>query len=404
MKTMTKATTHTQALNDLDRPALIREVAQQLCDIEEDKLQLGDRASWDKATVYVTSYPLIEADLKAAGEVASPQNINKMIRQEYVDDDGTPREGPGASFLSNALQTGEVFADVFMVDHKKLPYDAYFRIANAKLKPEQKHELRADAERRVDLPKGHADRYTQKWLREEINRLTAAKRHWLKSSNLWQFPFSDLPGNWDGGIHFGYYANLIHHFSDPGDTVLDPCAGSGKLQATIDEHFTEVVEGWDFSGPRHALLYDLQPRVEGIQQADMRRLSAVAGEGIADLIICDPPYYGIADGKYDNFSEEIGEWVLTLHQSAQELAKVLKPGGHLALIVDDYLRSGEFQPLGMYCAQACNSAGLEPAAVVYGTTPHFVTSMNAMQMARAQKARLLCNQSKIVNVWRKPND
>ena len=404
MKTMTKATTPTQALNDLDRPALIREVAQQLCDIEEDKLQLGDRASWDKATVYVTSYPLIEADLKAAGEVASPQNINKMIRQEYVDDDGTPREGPGASFLSNALQTSEVFADVFSAGTKKLPYDAYRQIGTAKLKPEQKHELRAEAERRVDLPKGHADRYTRKWLREEISRLTAAKRHWLKSSNLWQFPFPDLSGNWDGGIHFGYYANLIHYFSNPGDTVLDPCAGSGKLQATIDEHFTEVVEGWDFSGPRHALLYDLQPRVEGIQQADMRRLSAVAGEGIADLIICDPPYYGIADGKYDNFSEEIGEWVLTLHQSAQELAKVLKPGGHLALIVDDYLRSGEFQPLGMYCAQACNSAGLEPAAVVYGTTPHFVTSMNAMQMARAQKARLLCNQSKIVNVWRKPND
>ena len=404
MKTMNKTTTPTQALNDLDRPALIREVAQQLCDIEEDKLQLGDRASWDKATVYVTSYPLIESDLKAAGEAASPQNINKMIRQEYVDDDGTPREGPGASFLSDARQTGEVFADVFRAGTKKLLYDGYLLIATAKLKPEHKHELRAEAERRTDLPKGHADRYTRKWLREEINRLTAAKRHWLKSSNLWQFPFPDLPGNWDGGIHFGYYANLIHYFSNPGDTVLDPCAGSGKLQATIDEHFSEVVEGWDFSGPRHALLYDLQPRVEGIRQADMRRLSAVAGEGIADLIICDPPYYGIADGKYDNFSEEIGEWVLTLHQSAQELAKVLKPGGHLALIVDDYLRSGEFQPLGMYCAQACNSAGLEPAAVVYGTTPHFVTSMNAMQMARAQKARLLCNQSKIVNVWRKPND
>lgn len=401
---MPKPNAPAQASNDLVRPALIREVAQQLCDIEEDKLQLGDQASWDKATAYVTSYPLIEAELKAAGETASPQNINKMIRQEYVDDDGNPREGPGSSWLANALRTGEVFGDVFTAGSKKLPYDGYQLIANAKLKPEHKHELRAEAERRAALPKSHADRYTRKWLREQINLLTLAKRYWLKSSNLWQFPFEDLPGNWDGGIHFGYYANLIHYFTDPGGVVLDPCAGSGKLQATIDEHFVEVVEGWDFSGPRHALMYDLCPRVEGVQQADMRQLSAVAGEDVADLIICDPPYYGIADGKYDNFSQDIGEWVLTLHQSVQELAKVLKPGGHIALIVDDYLRSGEFQPLGMYCAQACHNAGLEPAAVVYGTSPHFVTSMNAMQMARAQKARLMCNQSKVVNVWRRPHD
>ena len=393
-----------KASNDLARPALIREVAQKLCDIEEDKLQLGDQASWDKATVYVTSYPAIEAELKAANEKTTPQNINKMIRQEYVDDDGGEREGPGSSWLSHAKRTEEVFPDVFVVDHKKLPYDAYKRIANAKLKPEQKQELRKEAERRAKLPKSHADRYTQKWLREEIRRLSQAERHWLKTSNWWAFPFADLPGNWDGGIHFGYYANLIHYFTDSGGVVLDPCAGSGKLQATIDEHFKGAVEGWGHSGPRHALMYDLCPRSEGIKQADTRQLSAVAGKDIADLIICDPPYYGIADGKYDNFSQDIGEWVLTLHQAVQELAKVMKPGGHLALIVDDYLRSGEFQPLGMYCAQACHTAGLEPAAVVYGTSPHFVTSMNALQMARAKKARLLCNQSKVVNVWRRPND
>jgi hypothetical protein len=29
--------------------------------------------------------------------------------------------GPGASFLSNALQTGQVFEDIFRVDPKKLP-------------------------------------------------------------------------------------------------------------------------------------------------------------------------------------------------------------------------------------------------------------------------------------------
>jgi SAM-dependent methyltransferase len=225
-----------------------------------------------------------------------------------------------------------------------------------------------------------------------------------KTSNWWLFNMEDLPGQWNGGIHFGYYANLIHYFTDPGDTVLDPCAGSGKLQATLDAHFAEAKEGWDFSGPRRALMYDLLPRYEGIQQADMRELAQAAGEGVADLIICDPPYYGIADGKYDNLGQGIGDWVLALHQSVQELAKVLKPGGHLALIVDDYLRSNEFQPLGMYCAQACHSAGLEPAAVVYGNSPHFVTSMNAMQMARAKKARLMCNQSKVVNVWRRPND
>jgi hypothetical protein len=53
----------------------------------------------------------------------------RASRQEYIDDDGTPREGPGASFLSHALQTGQVFADVFGAGTKKLPYDGYKLIA-----------------------------------------------------------------------------------------------------------------------------------------------------------------------------------------------------------------------------------------------------------------------------------
>ena len=155
----TMTATPAQALNDLQRPALIRDVAQQLCDIEEDKLKRGDSASWGKATIYVTSYPLIAEELKAAGEKATPQNINKMIRQEYVDDDGAPREGPGSSWLSNALRTGEEFPEVFTAGSKKLPYDAYMQVAVSNLKPADKTWLREEAERRAALPKTDEDHH-----------------------------------------------------------------------------------------------------------------------------------------------------------------------------------------------------------------------------------------------------
>jgi hypothetical protein len=42
-----------------------------------------------------------------------------------------------------------VFADVFGAGTKKLPYEGFKQIGTAKLKPEQKHGLRAEAERRT---------------------------------------------------------------------------------------------------------------------------------------------------------------------------------------------------------------------------------------------------------------
>jgi len=44
---------------------------------------------------------------------------------------------------------------------------------------------------------------------------------------------------------------------------------------------------------------------------------------------------------------------------------------------------------------------LVPEDTIYNTYPNFVTTMGALEMARCKNARLLCNQVKIINVFKR---
>jgi hypothetical protein len=50
----------------------------------------------------------------------------------------------------------------------------------------------------------------------------------LEVSNFWKFNTLHDNGAF-GGVHPRIYANLIYYFTDPGDSVLDPMAGTGLL-------------------------------------------------------------------------------------------------------------------------------------------------------------------------------
>ena len=74
--------------------------------------------------------------------------------------------------------------------------------------------------------------------------------------------------------------NLLYYFTEEGDLILDPFAGSGT-----------TIDAVKFYGGRKVLAYDLRPTRPDINNWDVTEgLPPEAPRGEVKLIILDPPY------------------------------------------------------------------------------------------------------------------
>jgi hypothetical protein len=378
---------HSPSIRSASR--LIEDLAGKLTEIRRGRDALTDQKSWDMATAYVMGYGVIAETIKEeAGQEPSPQQVNRRIR-------AVPNyEGPGGSWLSNAKRTYTVFPEVFNVNIKNLPYDSYRQIAVCSLPERTKIELREWAER---------ERPKQADLRERIRSLVVGMRpdFDLKFTNFWRFNRKLEASEFDGGIHPDLVANLIYYFTDPGDTILDPMAGGDTTNKVLQkfEFFHAINPGLDHSGPRSLKRFDVVPVNGGISHCDVREIDQVVDPRSIDLCILDPPYWRVADGKYDIFGESIEEWRDNIGKALQAVSRTLKTGGVVAVIVDDFLRSKQHQPLAIYIGIEAEAVGYTPRATIYNTYPHAVASMDAKMMWRCKRTRLMVNECKIVQVF-----
>lgn len=134
----------------------------------------------------------------------------------------------------------------------------------------------------------------------------------------------------------------LMRWTRPGDTVVDPMCGGGT---TLD-----VSEDLGRTG----IGFDLAPSRPDIRQADARHLPL--SDNTADFAFIDPPYSTHIDysndprciGKLDAGGPERGRaYFRAMEQVIDECARILRPGGRLALYVSDSWRKGEgFMPIG----------------------------------------------------------
>jgi hypothetical protein len=121
----------------------ISRVASALSALEER----SDAASWERYRVIIAAYK----EAKQKPEVIEQKLTERQIHQKVNKDlrawwlaHGKPELR--ASFLSHAAMVNETFKDLFCSIEQKLPYWHYYQIANSRLEPAQKEELRAQAE------------------------------------------------------------------------------------------------------------------------------------------------------------------------------------------------------------------------------------------------------------------
>jgi hypothetical protein len=367
----------------------ITAVAQQLTEIRQNAERTNDDHAWASARLYITSYKGMAEELASIGIYPSPQNINKAIRsvEGY--------KGYGSDWLSHAKKTCDIFPDIFVVNNKnlKLPYHHYREIANSGVP--DKNLLREWAEE---------NDATQQQLRERIRHEKdndASRPDFeLKVSNHWRFSNTSVPNLFDGGIHPAIIANLLHYYTDADDVVIDPMAGGGTTAKVVQyyEYFQRQHPEQPFSGKREILMSDIEPTSDNIIRADaLERLPFL--DNIAKLVILDPPYFGIADGKYQSLGSTISEWRQNIQTIMSNCIRVLCHEGSIAVITDDYNRTDAHHPLASYIMMAALDMKLIPSGTIYNPYPNFIHTMNGAQMKRAKEARVQVNEMKIIHVF-----
>ncbi len=165
----------------------------------------------------------------------------------------------------------------------------------------------------------------------------------LESTTLWDYPkqsYGKTPkgSNKYAGVTPAFIIyNLVQRYTDPGDLVVDPMAGSGTTLDVCEE------EG------RKCIVYDVVPTRPEIIQNDARKIPLP--ENTVDLIFIDSPYgdnikYNEHPANIGHISAESEEFYDELEKVMVECHRVLKPGKVLGWLIGDQWVKKKYTPVG----------------------------------------------------------
>lgn len=154
---------------------------------------------------------------------------------------------------------------------------------------------------------------------------------WLKVDNVWRFQRPDPQygvEGYDGRIPGQIVGNLLHHYTEPKDLVVDPMAGGGT-----------TVDVCKDMGRRYAA-FDLNPLEDkGIVEQNTVEDGIPLDSSVAELVFMDPPYWDLMDDGYVEggvSSLEYDEWVDAMRVLLEEAADVTRPGGTIAFLIEPF--------------------------------------------------------------------
>jgi len=171
----------------------------------------------------------------------------------------------------------------------------------------------------------------------------------LESTTLWDYRKQSYGKTQKGSNKYAGVTpafviyNMVRRYTEPGELVLDPMAGSGTTIDVCKE------EG------RKCIAYDISPTRPDIIQNDARKIPLA--ESSVDMIFIDSPYgdninYNDRPGNIGKISSETDEFYLELDKVMAECYRVLKPGKVLGWLIGDQWVKKKFTPVGFYVYQS----------------------------------------------------
>src|SRR5919197_1353717 len=183
----------------------------------------------------------------------------------------------------------------------------------------------------------------------KIVKKTVEDKPRLESTTLWNYPRQSYGKTQKGSNKYAGVTpafviyNMVKRYTEPGDLVLDPMAGSGTTIDVCKE------EG------RRCVAFDISPTRPDIKQNDARRIP-LADDSV-DMIFIDSPYgdnidYNDQPGNIGKISAEKDEFYEALDIVMAECYRVLKPGKVLGWLIGDQWVKKKFTPVGLNVYQS----------------------------------------------------
>lgn len=177
----------------------------------------------------------------------------------------------------------------------------------------------------------------------KIARKNAESNPRLESTTLWDYPRQNYGKTKKGSNKYAGVTpafviyNMIKRYTEPGDLVLDPMAGSGTTIDVCKE------EG------RECIAYDISPTRPDIVQNDARKIPLA--DASAGMIFIDSPYgdninYNVHPDNIGHISAETDQFYKELDKVMSECYRVLKPGKVLGWLIGDQWVKKKFTPVG----------------------------------------------------------
>ncbi|HJS82995.1 MAG TPA: DNA methyltransferase [Nitrososphaera sp.] len=165
----------------------------------------------------------------------------------------------------------------------------------------------------------------------------------LESTTLWDYPRQSYGKTQKGSNKYAGVTpafviyNMVRRYTEPGDIVLDPMAGSGTTIDVCKE------EGRKF------VAFDISPTRPDIKQNDARKIPIA--DASVDMVFIDSPYgdnidYNDHPGNIGTMSAETDEFYGELDKVMKECYRVMKPGKVLGWLIGDQWVRKKFTPVG----------------------------------------------------------
>jgi DNA modification methylase len=179
--------------------------------------------------------------------------------------------------------------------------------------------------------------------RLKIIKKTTVDKPRLESTTLWDYPRQTYGkiqkgNNKYAGVTPAFVIyNMVKRYTEPGDLVLDPMAGSGTTLDVCSEE------------ERNCIAYDIAPIRPDIIQNDARKIPLATAS--VDMMFIDSPYgdniyYNDHPGNIGKISAEADQFYEELDKVMAECHRVLKPGKMLGWLIGDQWVKKKFTPVG----------------------------------------------------------
>jgi len=220
----------------------------------------------------------------------------------------------------------------------------------------------------------------------------------LEATTLWDYPKQSYGKTSKGnnkypGVTPAFIIwNLVQRYTQPGDLVVDPMAGSGTTIDVCKEQGRQVIG------------YDIAPAHPEVIQNDARNIPLE--DNSVDMVFIDSPYsdnirYSDNPDCIGKISCEDERFFEELEKVAKEAYRILKPGKVLGWLIGDQWVKKKFTPVGFKLYQ-CLSKYFETVDVVC-VVRRGQSSNTGLWYNRARRFNFYLRGFKYLLIMRKPD-